>query len=388
MSLPIAVLQFLIYPVLSRGISVELFGIILTIVALKNTLSFSTGNSLNNVRLLRESETSSFKDSIDYNLLLILSQIINLAAAVFLTYFYFDILAINDFVILFFVFSFSSLKIYGSVFYRIKLNFRKIAILSLINMTGAILGLLIHISIYRSWVMIFFISELLSIIYILKTTPILKERSPVSNEFKEIGHNYFHLLSNAFIINMMKYLDRFLINPLIGADQVAVYYVATIISKTVSLAVGPMNSVALSYTAKYKSRISGKIYARYLLMILLSALVQIVIIYFFSEKLISFLYPQLYESSKEYIVPASIGIIIGISSSILHPLIITTSDLKWQPRINIVFSVFFLSSAIFLTRKMGLYGFIYSSIAAQSLKFLMMLYVGYKGINQNLKNRT
>ncbi|MBN2858291.1 MAG: hypothetical protein JXN63_07810 [Candidatus Delongbacteria bacterium] len=382
MALPIVTLQFLVYPVISRRVTVGFFGIILTIIAIKNTLSFTTGTSLNNVRLLRESERSVFKDSKDYNLIFIFSQLLSLITALFLAYTYQGSLNIFDALMLFFIFVLSSFKIYGSTFYRINLNFKRIMMVSVLNVAGIMVGLLFYVFNMGSWIIIFILSELLSVLYVLKTTPVLKEHKKLSVDFKNIKRDYLHLFSNALVSNLMKYLDRFLISPLIGPEKVAIYYVAAIISRITALITGPLNSVVLSYTAKHKSRIDKKLFYKYIWVILITSAAQFLFVIFFSDFIIKSLYPQLYEHSKDYIILASTGIIIGISSNILHPLIISCSDLKWQPRINAVYSSFYLSSAFILTVKYDLYGFCYSSIASHSLKFIMMLAVCYSGINE------
>ena len=383
-SMPILVLQFVIYPLLSREISNSYFGIILTIVAIKNSISLITGNSLNNVRLIRESEKSKLKFNIDYNLLLLISQTFNVILISFLIYVYFDTLHYLDFAILFFIFVFSSIRIYASAFYRIKLEYKKIAVLSLINVIGMILGFLIHLFIVNSWTTIFLISEILSLIYIIKTTPILSETKSISKEFRNIAKDYFHLSSNAILSNGMAYLDRFLISPILGAEKVAIYYTATIISKSFALLFGPLNNVILTYAAKYKNKINKVLYYKYVIGIIATSIMQLIFIQILSKTITEFLYPQLFELSRHYILLASIGIIINMGGNSLRPLVMITSNLKWQPRINIIYASIFFPLASILTYKYGLYGFCYSSIIANSIQFILIFYIGHKGLNRNI----
>lgn len=382
MTMPIVFLQFVLYPMISKDVSNQLFGTILTVIALRNVLSLITGNSLNNVRLLRESEKLPDNNSRDYNLLLIFSQLINLACAIFLTITYYDTFHIWDFIFLLIIFILASIRTYSTVFYRLKLDYRKIIESSLVSVLGLGIGFSIYLFLFKSWTLIFLISEIMTLFYALWTTPILKEKSALSINFKKIRKDYIHLLTNATINNIMSYLDRFLINPLIGADQVAIYYVATIISKTFSLVFGPLNNVILSYTAKYKSRINTKLLLNYLIFTVFTTVLQFIIIQLFSDIIISFLYPKLYELSKEFITIASVGVLTGIAANTLQPLAMATCELKWQPRINLFYSVIYLILAVILTTTYGLYGFCYASIISHIVKFFMYLYLSYRGINK------
>lgn len=61
------------------------------------------------------------------------------------------------------------------------------------------------------------------------------------------------MISNV-LARAINYADKILLYPLLGGTMVSVYYAATVFSKVVSLAITPINSVALSYLSKINKK--------------------------------------------------------------------------------------------------------------------------------------
>ena len=72
------ILQIVVYPFLGSHMSADSYGLFLTLIGIVNIISVTLGNSLNNVRLLRDTTYKENKTTGDFNL-------INLGAVILIT---------------------------------------------------------------------------------------------------------------------------------------------------------------------------------------------------------------------------------------------------------------------------------------------------------------
>lgn len=56
------------------------------------------------------------------------------------------------------------------------------------------------------------------------------------------------------ISRLINYADKLLIYPVLGGEEVAVYYAASIIGKMISMLISPISNVVLSYLAKIEKK--------------------------------------------------------------------------------------------------------------------------------------
>ena len=78
-----------ILPILSRYYSSEIYGLIVTLIALMNVISAMLGNVLNNIRLIYSPFESNTNCIIkDYNVILVCLSILNAIIITVFTYFY------------------------------------------------------------------------------------------------------------------------------------------------------------------------------------------------------------------------------------------------------------------------------------------------------------
>ena len=76
-TIPVAVLQLIVYPITAKNIGGDEYGLMLTIYSVWIMISNSLGNVLNNVRLLWNGEYEEGEIKGDFNILLIQWGVIN-----------------------------------------------------------------------------------------------------------------------------------------------------------------------------------------------------------------------------------------------------------------------------------------------------------------------
>ena len=73
------------------------------------------------------------------------------------------------------------------------------------------------------------------------------KRSSFQSENKNILKDYLNFSFINIVINILNYLDRFILLPIIGPVLVNVYFIASTASKMIGLVTTPINNVILSY---------------------------------------------------------------------------------------------------------------------------------------------
>ena len=107
------------------------------------------------------------------------------------------------------------------------------------------------------------------------------------------------LLISGVLGSLLNYSDKIIIYPMIGAEAVTIYYIATLLGKLVSMVIGPINSVMLSYIVKLK-QISNKILTLILCSAVMIAVVGYIICLTFGEVVLKYIYPQHFSEVVKY----------------------------------------------------------------------------------------
>ena len=84
-----------------------------------------------------------------------------------------------------------------------------------------------------------------------------------TTEIKSTIKKYIGLGTISLLNNIMNYCDSILIYPILGAQQVAVYYAVNSVSNITSLLTNPMSSVILSWISNAKDEKKNKIFIIY-----------------------------------------------------------------------------------------------------------------------------
>ena len=164
--------------------------------------------------------------------------------------------------------------------------------------------------------------------------------------------------------------------PLLGGTAVSIFYTATILGKTVSLAIQPASGVLLSYFAQMK-KLNNKYFVLFCGTSFGIGIIGYIIVILISRPVLSFLYPQFVNEALEYIYIATLAIMINIVCGVVNPAVLKFCSSKWQLAINLSYLFIYVGSTVILMNFYGLMGFCIGILIANSIKLLLMLIIFY-----------
>jgi O-antigen/teichoic acid export membrane protein len=369
------ILQLLVYPFMSSQMSTDRFGSLLTLMGLSNAIGSIFGGSLNNIKLINQHnyEKNDFKDFyILLNRVLGLSLISNISIVLI----YRNQIGLIEAVCLIISTLLLVLRNYMNVYYRINLDYNRIIIHIFITAVGYIIGLALF-RVLGIWSVTFFSGELMAFIYAYKTTDFKIEKNIKSNRFNKVNKELIQLVSSNSISNLLLYLDRVIINPILGPVDVALYYIASLVGKTVGIILNPMASIILTYLSKINNISRRKIF--YTLSI--TSIVMGTIIYIISipitPVIIKILYASDFIEAQKYFNLANLSVILMICGSLINPILLKSAPMFWQNIIQIIYSMLYLGLSIVLMIRYELYGFCIAGIISNFIRFLLIEAIGY-----------
>lgn len=362
--------QFIAYPYLSRLMSSEEYGFLLMVMGVVNAVGVSLGNPLNNTRILLQPEYDKENLNGDYNPLFFASIIVNVFVVAILAIIAlqkFDTTVIGCIVISLLVL----FRSYYSASYRIIIDYKKNLYSSGFGFVGYILGVVI--TYYTNvWVFTFIFGELFSCIYIYFTAEIVHDKFQLTPLFKKSFYKYILIMSAAVLSTMMMYMDRFFIYPILGAEQVSIFTVASFLGKTAGIVMTPIAGVLLTYYAKESKLTTRQFYIRTGLFTLTA------VIFYFVTLLVGipitrFLYPTLVDSAETYLFIANLATTVFVLGNTIQPTLLRFCNAKWQPIIQGVYFISYLLFGYIGMAQNGLMGFCYSVLIVNTLKIVLMV---------------
>lgn len=376
--------QFIVYPIFGKTMSSSDFGVFLTIQGLINAFGVIFGGSLNNIKLINEEKKT---DNTSYLKLLILSVILNSIIISLSLLFFLNSINIQQYIILIITGNLILLRSYLTVYYRINLNYIYILIHMTVTSIGYILGIMIYTH-FNDWTLVFFIGELFSFIFLFFTTRFLSDikKFKISDNNKYLYKSFGDLALSNSISNIMLYLDRFLLTPLLGTADVGVFYVSSLIGKMSGIVLQPISGVILTYISKDNRLSKWKTYKLTSIISTIFGLFLFAVTIIISPVFIKIFYPDFVLSIKPYYILASLGAIILILSNLLQPLTLKYCNIKWQIFIQFSYGFLYIILGIILTKLFGLMGFVVAVLIANSYRFLFIHILLFIKLRKSEKN--
>ncbi len=375
-AIPTIFLQLIILPSLSRNMSDEKYGLLVTILALLNVVPSTMGNVLNNIRLLLDKEYSDNSYEGDFNLLLILLTFTNIIIVGLFTYYYEQTITVFNFAMILIVSALWLFKEYFIVAFRLKINYVAIMINNLLQVLGYVLGYAIY-CICGYWQFIYLFGYLISLVYIFGHCSIWKEKIRITPLFKKTSTQGMLLLISNLFTRALTYADKLIIYPILGGAVVSVYYAATVFGKLVSLIITPVNSVALTYLSK-ESQKKDHMFKSALLLGSIVCIIGYVICVIVCRPVLSILYPKYVNDAMQYIYITTGTTVLYALISIINPFILKFFDMKWQIAINGGTVIIYLGICLPLLYLWGLYGFCVGAFVTNIIKIVFMLFIYYR----------
>jgi O-antigen/teichoic acid export membrane protein len=371
--------SFVINPHLAKTYTAEEFGLILTLASIVTIFRTAIGNTLNNVRLINTKSEDTFR-KYNYNFIIstlsVLSSFVILGLSIFIYKVSFIIsILLSIHTIL------SILTAYFVVTYRIKLDYKKNLIFSIIVAVFYFLGLIL-IQYVKFWPLIYIIGNFAGFVYILKTSDLVNESFKIDDRFRTIFKGYIILIVISIITNSLTFLDKIIILPLLGGEFVSYYSTAAFFGKSLGVFMAPIASVLLSYYSTSKNRLTVKNYWLINFVNIFMASIFFIISFFVAPFITEFLYPTLYNNAKEYLVIANLASIISVLAIMANPALLKYCRLYWQLVITITYGLMYIISSYFLISSHGLWGFAIATIVSNIYRLIFIYIIGHIGITK------
>ena len=369
-SLPIVTLQLIVYPYLSKVLSEEIYGLMLTFYSFWFVISNSLGNVLNNIRLLNVSEYQESNIKGDFNRLLIRYLGINFLLIILLTIMYTGKLDVLEVMLSLLISSILLMKSYIEVGFRINLSYTDILIHNILQSIGFLVGLLL-VRYVGIWQLLYLCGFSFSLIYSILKTDLLKEPFIKTKFYRNVKRQAdIYSIAN-FSCSSISYIDKLLLYPLMGGEAVSIYYTATIMGKMISMVSGPITSVILSYISKWEKG-KRKIFTKVLCVGGIISVFGYFITMLASGPVINLLFPQWASEVMFFLPVTTIAVLVQTLNSFLDPFVLKFYDIKWQIVINVSSIIVYVISALIMWNTYGLMGFCVGTILGNATKTMIM----------------
>lgn len=372
------VTQLCIYPLLARMLAADEYGLLLTIMGVGNSIVGGLGNSLNNVRLMRDAEYKESGIIGDFNLLNYFLACFSIVISFTYMILFQDANCVT--IVLFVMYALvGTMRSYGVVAFRLQLNYRDNLECNVVAAVGSVVGVLLMgiINSPNWWPITFVMGELFGLLFVLSKSKIFYEPIIKSKRWKATLKEEVTLLLTTVAANVLTYLDRLLLLPLLGGEAVSIYTVASFFGKSVGVLMIPMAGVLLSYYSQKNFKMDIKIFWKINCAIFGMISVFGIGCKFFSLKSTKLIYPTLVEAAKPYLMIANVVSLLGIAGNMIQPSILRYAHVKWQLIIQIIYMTCYLFGGIFGAKHFGLMGFSRAAIIAAVVRIVLLLTVGH-----------
>lgn len=377
------VAQLITNPFLARMCSSEEYGMILTIMGIGNVVTLAFGNSLNNVRLIMNNDYEEHNEDGDFKPLFILLSVIG--TMVFGGYLiWFGEKSIILIVSLCSFALFGILQNYGGVAFRIKINYIKNLLLNISIAGGNMVGLLVlYFTGNRSlWALTFAVGQIVGVVYIYQNSSIFKESFRFTSLIMKTLKKEGVLLFTTLCANILVYLDRLILYPLLGGDAVSIYTVASFFGKSLAILMNPISGVLLSYYAQRSYGMNIRRFWKVNILTLGLSAAFIIFSLFASEWVTGMFYPSLIGQAKPYLLIANLAAVINVIGNLAQPAILKFASTKWIAINQIFYMVMYLGIGVVLSRINGLMGFSQAALASSTVRAFIFFGVGHVAIRR------
>lgn len=368
------VAQFAVYPFWARQFGAERYGDILYLLSFINIFAVSVGSALNYSRL---ADSAKFKTGNgEYTWIMLAMGVLGIPFSFGVRTFAGVEMGTAE-VWIFWLLLFATMwRNYIDVDFRLSLNYKGYFKYYLVISVGYVIGIVLS-KVTGVWELALLPGELLGIAYVfLRGDNLRKAPLRCSEEVKRTVNTCLIMLATNFILNVIFNVDRFMLKALIGGTAVTVYYLSSLLGKTVSLITTPLNSVLISYLAKYKGDFTKKMFCILLLIIAGAGFILVVGCVVGSYILIPILYPESYEMAKDFFLISSVSQVIFFATTVLTMVLLRFAKQQYQLYINLVYAVAFLILGVPLTMNDGIWGFSWAILIANFVRLVVAVFFG------------
>lgn len=374
------VAQFIVYPIWAHVLGSEEYGNIIYILSIVNIFSISFGSSANYARMVESGKRSTQNG--DYNLFLVIGNIVTAFGVVLIVY----ITTASDSILELLLIAVLSCAImwrfYCDVEYRMNLDYKGYFVYYLVISIGYVLGTILF-CFTHIWMFALLIGEILGVVWIGIGGKVFSNFIKRSDFFSENLKGIFLLAVTNIISNLVFNSDRVIIKLFLNGTLVTVYYVSSLIGKTLSLVTTPLNSVLIGYLVRFKQTVSQKFVIAFIVGTVVVGVAASLACSVCSYILIPVLYPREFEMAKSYFFIANAAQVIFFVTNVVTTVLLKFAKMRCQLIVNVFYGVGFCILCIPVAYLYGLDAFCYALLVVNMIRYIIALVFFVLGVKNN-----
>lgn len=366
------VLQLLVYPKLNAQMGTEGYGRVLYVMAFVNILGPSIGQALNNSRLVTRRDYDVRNG--DYTAILFLYSMIGIAVSLPMAGK--SIAGTGGMVLAALLILATVFRYYGDVEYRLSLNYRNYFIYYALCGIGYAAGYALY-RITGVWYLIFLTGEAASLLFVTLTGSIFHAFFRRSDCFRIALKRGSILILSYFLTNLTLNIDRIFLQNFLGSEAVSIYYVVSLIGKTLVLFIAPVNTIIISYLTREKQKMDRRHFLLFSGAGLAAGAVFFLLCEIGTPLFIRIFYPSMRgQISGGLVAVVNLTQILAMLSAYLFIIVLTFTAEKWQLILQTVHLGILLLLIFLMTPGGGLTGFSIAVLIANTLRVAVVLLLG------------
>lgn len=368
--IPQMILQLVVLPAMADGTSAETYAAIVTMLSVLNLFPGTFGNTINNVRLVYRGKYERTKQNGDFQVLFITGCVLSIVCVIGAAILYGFISVIDCLLLCIVAFCWVAREYY-CVAFRLTLDYRKVFVNSIWLSIGYAIGFLVF-RLTKQWEFVYLVGQAMSLLHILRNTRLCREPIKAGTGFREVAVETAELGFSNVLARGLAYADRLMLYPILGGNAVTIYYVSSLAGKLLSTAIGPINSVVLSYLARRNEKPVALFRRSMFLCVFLCTGVYFAI-QLLAPLVLTVLYPAYVKEALQYIGVVSVASLVYVLISVAAPFTLRYYAMKWQMVINGTSLVLYVLLGLALASSHGLMGFCFSTLISNLIKLFMLV---------------
>ncbi len=376
---------FIVNPILAKRIDSKGYGLLLTVAALVTMLSAVFGNTLNNTSLVQndKKDLDDNNHTFNYKVIILISSIIATNIILIFVLFVYKIPVITSLLLGVWALL-MTFKNYYMVVFRVKINTLKNFVSSLLQAIVYIVAVLLVRNVLF-WPIIYVLGEIVQLVYITLRTELPREKFKIDNNLKPILKTYIVIMLASIVGQIILYLDRFLIYPILGGEAVTIYTVSTVYSKLLVMVFAPIAFVLLSYYSQPKLKMTRKMYWLINLIVIVVSGLFLLTVPLFAPIFTKILYPQYLELARPYFFIGAIGLTFANIVVMANPAVLKFASSRWQLISTVFYGLMYFGLGIGFLKSFGITGFYWATIISNLARVILLFIIGDIAITRKNK---
>lgn len=373
--------QIVLLPLLAAVFDAETYGFLLTLISIKNIIAGTLGNSLYSTRLIVNSKYEEENKTGDFNRLIAIATVLGVVVMAVVMVFMDGVTWLTG-ILLIPVVALYTLNSYLGVWYPVTLQFRKSLVHSIVVSIGTIIGAVI-VYLTKVWTLAYLASALAGFLFVTRKTGILKEGFGKTNLMRLTVSKWGILMITTLLVNVVTYLDRLVLYPLLGPEAVSTFSTATYFGKALSVLAMPIAGVMLSYYAQRNFAMTRKRY--WVINGACGAMLGLFAVFslLMGKWVTGLLFPTLIDEAGPYIFIGNLSAALAALVQIVQTAAMKYAKTGWQLVVQIAYLVVYFALGMILIGSFGLMGFCVASLCANAVRLIMQIMIGHFALGGN-----